>query len=128
MSRSWLSRKDFEALVARAVKDLPKDFRRYLDNVEIEVQEEPNMEALEAVGLEPMMRTSCLGCTGDAPSRATPSLIPADNCRIAFTSIAARSCVCARPKKRPPTRCGTPWSTRSATTSGLQTMTCHFKK
>ncbi len=47
MSRSWLSRKDFEALVDRAVKDLPKDFRRYLDNVAIEVQEEPSMEALD---------------------------------------------------------------------------------
>jgi predicted Zn-dependent protease with MMP-like domain len=61
MSRSWLSRKDFEALVARAVKDLPKDFRRYLDNVEIEVQEEPNMEALEAVGLEPEDADELLG-------------------------------------------------------------------
>src|SRR5207247_5844445 len=61
MSRSWLSRKDFEALVARAVKDLPKDFRRYLDNVEIEVQEEPNMEALETVGLEPEDADELLG-------------------------------------------------------------------
>src|SRR5207302_10250766 len=53
MPRSWLSHNDFEALVARAVKDLPKGFRRYLDNVAIEVQEEPSTEALEAVGLDP---------------------------------------------------------------------------
>jgi predicted Zn-dependent protease with MMP-like domain len=61
MPHSWLSRKDFEALVARAVKDLPKDFRRYLDNVAIEVQEEPSMEALAAVGLEPEDADELLG-------------------------------------------------------------------
>ncbi len=61
MPRSWLSRQDFEILVARAVKDLPKDFRRYLDNVAIEVQEEPSMEALEAVGLEPEDADELLG-------------------------------------------------------------------
>jgi predicted Zn-dependent protease with MMP-like domain len=52
MPGHWLSRKDFEALVAEAVKGLPKEFQRYLDNVAIEVQEEPTEEALEAVGLE----------------------------------------------------------------------------
>ena len=38
--------------MAEAVKGLPKEFQRYLDNVAIEVQEEPTKEALEAVGLE----------------------------------------------------------------------------
>jgi predicted Zn-dependent protease with MMP-like domain len=52
MPGHWLSRRDFEALVAEAVKGLPKEFQRYLDNVAIEVQEEPTEEALEAVGLE----------------------------------------------------------------------------
>ena len=52
MPDSWLSRKDFEALVAEAVKGLPKEFQRHLDNVAIEVQEEPAEEALKAVGLE----------------------------------------------------------------------------
>ena len=61
MPHSWLSRKDFEALVARAVKDLPKDFLRYLDNVTIEVQEEPSMDVLEAVGLEPEDADELLG-------------------------------------------------------------------
>src|SRR2546428_12492936 len=61
MPRSWLSHKDFEALVARAVKDLPKGFRRYLDNVAIEVQEELSTEALEAVGLEPEDADALLG-------------------------------------------------------------------
>jgi predicted Zn-dependent protease with MMP-like domain len=52
MSGSWLSRQDFEALVAESVKGLPKEFRRRLENVAIEVQEEPSTEALDAVGLE----------------------------------------------------------------------------
>ena len=38
--------------MAEAVKGLPKEFRRCLDNVAIEVQEEPSEEALDAVGLE----------------------------------------------------------------------------
>ena len=48
MPGSWLSRQDFETLVARAVKGLPKAFRRHLENVAIEVQEEPSEDALEA--------------------------------------------------------------------------------
>lgn len=52
MPRSWLSRQDFEALVAEAVRGLPKAFRHHLENVAIEVQEEPSAEALETVGLE----------------------------------------------------------------------------
>ena len=61
MSGSWLSRRDFEALVAEAVKGLPKEFRRHLENVAIEVQEEPSEEALEAVGLEPKESDELLG-------------------------------------------------------------------
>lgn len=61
MPRSWLSRQDFEALVAEAVRGLPKDFRRHLENVAIEVQEEPSAEALETVGLEPDETDELLG-------------------------------------------------------------------
>jgi predicted Zn-dependent protease with MMP-like domain len=61
MPGRWLSRKDFEALVAEAVKGLPKEFQRYLDNVAIEVQEEPTEEALEAVGLEQEDANELLG-------------------------------------------------------------------
>jgi predicted Zn-dependent protease with MMP-like domain len=61
MSSGWLSRQDFETLVAEAVKSLPKEFRRHLANVEIEVQEEPSEEALEAVGLEPEESDELLG-------------------------------------------------------------------
>jgi len=52
MPGGWLSRQDFDALVAEAVKGLPREFRRRLDNVAIEVQEEPSEEALDAAGLE----------------------------------------------------------------------------
>jgi len=61
MPNGWLSRKDFEALVAEAVRGLPKVFRRRLENVAIEVQEEPSEEALEAVGLEPEESDELLG-------------------------------------------------------------------
>lgn len=61
MPSGWLSRQDFEALVAEAIKDLPKEFRRHLANVVIEVQEEPSAEALDAVGLEPDESDELLG-------------------------------------------------------------------
>jgi len=61
MPSGWLSRQDFETLVAEAVKGLPKEFRRHLANVEIEVQEEPSEEALEAVGLKPEESDELLG-------------------------------------------------------------------
>ncbi len=61
MPSGWLSRQDFETLVAEAVTGLPKEFRRHLANVEIEVQEEPSEEALEAVGLEPEESDELLG-------------------------------------------------------------------
>src|SRR2546427_12751796 len=119
MSRSWLSHKDFEALVARAVKDLPKDFRRYLDNVAIEVQEEPNMEALEAVGLEPEDADELLGLYWGRSIQGSSFFDTGGQLPDRISSIAARSCVCVRRKKRSSTRGGKPWSTRSATTSGL---------
>ncbi len=61
MSGGWLSRQHFEDLVAEAVKGLPKEFRRRMENVAIEVQEEPNAEALEAVGLDSNESDELLG-------------------------------------------------------------------
>ena len=52
MAGGWLSRKAFEALVAEAVRGLPGQFRRCLDNVAIEVQEEPSDEVLESVEID----------------------------------------------------------------------------
>lgn len=51
MAGGWLSQKAFEALVAEAVQGLPGRFRRHLDNVAVEVQEEPSDEVLESVGI-----------------------------------------------------------------------------
>lgn len=52
MAGGWLSRNAFESLVMKAVEGLPKQFRSYLKNVAIEVQEEPDAEALESVGMD----------------------------------------------------------------------------
>jgi predicted Zn-dependent protease with MMP-like domain len=49
MTGGWLSRNAFEALVAEAVKSLPRQFRECLDNVAIEIQEEPSDEALDSL-------------------------------------------------------------------------------
>ena len=51
MARSWLSRKAFESLVQEALKGLPHEFRQCLKNVAIEIEEEPNNQALRALGI-----------------------------------------------------------------------------
>jgi len=61
MAGGWISRNDFEALVAEAVKSLPKAFRRHLTNVVIEVQEEPSAEALDAADCDPDDSDELLG-------------------------------------------------------------------
>lgn len=48
-----ISRDEFEALVERAVADLPDEFREALDNVVVMVEEEPTAEDLEEVGIDP---------------------------------------------------------------------------
>ena len=44
---------EFEALVAKALDDLPEEFAELLENVVVMVEEEPDPEDLEAMGLEP---------------------------------------------------------------------------
>ena len=44
---------EFEALVAQALDGLPEDFAELLDNVAVVVEEEPDPEDLEALGLDP---------------------------------------------------------------------------
>ena len=51
MSGAWLSRKDFESLVQEALRELPAQFRRRLQNVAIEIEEEPSNETLNSVGM-----------------------------------------------------------------------------
>lgn len=51
MAGTWLSRKDFESLVQEALRGLPAQFRRRLQNVAIEIEEEPSNETLNSVGM-----------------------------------------------------------------------------
>src|ERR1700716_3198933 len=44
---------EFEQLVARALDGLPADFAEMLENVAVVVEEEPDPDDLEALGMEP---------------------------------------------------------------------------
>jgi predicted Zn-dependent protease with MMP-like domain len=44
---------EFESLVAKALEDLPEEFAELLENVAVVVEEEPDPEDLEALGMEP---------------------------------------------------------------------------
>ena len=48
-----LSRAEFEELVARAVRLLPRRFLARLENVDVVVEDEPTDEDLELAGVEP---------------------------------------------------------------------------
>jgi predicted Zn-dependent protease with MMP-like domain len=45
---------EFEALVEQALDGLPEEFAELLENVVVMVEEEPDPEDLEALGLEPL--------------------------------------------------------------------------
>jgi predicted Zn-dependent protease with MMP-like domain len=51
MAGAWLSLQAFEALVQEAVRGLPAEFRRCLQNVAIKIEEEPSDETLNAIGI-----------------------------------------------------------------------------
>jgi predicted Zn-dependent protease with MMP-like domain len=44
---------EFEQLVARALDGLPEDFAEMLENVAVVVEEEPDPDDLEALGMDP---------------------------------------------------------------------------
>ena len=48
-----VSREEFEALVEKAVQDLPEEFQEAIDNVMVMVEEEPDDDDLEGVGIDP---------------------------------------------------------------------------
>ncbi len=48
-----MSREQFEEVVARALDDLPEELAQEIDNVVVQVEEEPAPEDLEALGLDP---------------------------------------------------------------------------
>ena len=43
---------EFEALVQRAVRNLPAPYRRLLDNIAVVVEDEPSRDVLDDLGLE----------------------------------------------------------------------------
>ena len=51
-----IPRGEFEGLVAEALDQLPEEFARRLDNVSVEVADEPEVEDLIATGLQPKER------------------------------------------------------------------------
>lgn len=48
-----LNRKDFDKAVQRAIRRIPHEIRRHLDNILISVQQNPPPDLLEAMGLPP---------------------------------------------------------------------------
>lgn len=48
-----VSREEFEALVERALAELPEEFKEALDNVAVMVEDEPSEEDLASVGIDP---------------------------------------------------------------------------
>ncbi len=53
LSTMPLSRSDFEALVARALRGLPRRFRKRLQNVAVVVEDRPDRETLNEMGIQP---------------------------------------------------------------------------
>jgi predicted Zn-dependent protease with MMP-like domain len=48
-----MSREQFEEVVARALDELPEDLAQRIDNVFVQVEDEPSAEDLASVGLDP---------------------------------------------------------------------------
>jgi predicted Zn-dependent protease with MMP-like domain len=61
MADPWLSRKAFDTLVREALRGLPREFRRCLENVAIEIEEEPSPETLNSLGMQPNDPDELLG-------------------------------------------------------------------
>jgi predicted Zn-dependent protease with MMP-like domain len=52
-----MDRAAFELLVHEALEDLPEEFARHLDNVEIVIEDEPDPHVLRALGMHPQRDT-----------------------------------------------------------------------
>ena len=48
-----MTRKHFERLVAQALRDIPESFREAMENVALVVEDYPQPELLEEMGIEP---------------------------------------------------------------------------
>ena len=60
---------EFEAFVAEALAELPRDFQERLENIQIEVREWPSRRELVLAGLRPG-QMHCSDCTMVSPSRS----------------------------------------------------------
>jgi len=47
-----MDREQFETLVLEAIEEVPEEFSRYLENVEIVIEEEPSPDLLRNMGLD----------------------------------------------------------------------------
>ena len=52
-----MDREEFEALVAEALDEMPAQFRPYLENVQVVVEDEPSEDLLRSMGLSPRRDT-----------------------------------------------------------------------
>jgi predicted Zn-dependent protease with MMP-like domain len=52
-----MDRTEFEDIVRDALDDLPEEFARYLDNVQVVVEDEPSPALLRSLGLNPRRET-----------------------------------------------------------------------
>ena len=52
-----MTREQFEDLVREALDELPEEFARRLDNVEIVVEDEPDRSLFQALGMDPRRET-----------------------------------------------------------------------
>jgi predicted Zn-dependent protease with MMP-like domain len=48
-----MNRSDFQSLVAEAVQTIPQKFRDAMQNIAIVIEDEPSLETLQEVGIEP---------------------------------------------------------------------------
>lgn len=52
-----MDRSEFEALVRAALDELPEEFARRLENIEVVIEEEPSPALLRALGIDPRRGT-----------------------------------------------------------------------
>ena len=66
-----MTRDDFETLVAEALDRIPDEFARYLENVAVVVEDEPDPDTLRRMGLDPR-RDSLYGLYQGVPLKRRP--------------------------------------------------------
>lgn len=66
-----MTRSEFERLVEEAVASVPEEFRRYLENVTVIVEEEPSVQLMVSMGLDPQ-RDVLFGCYQGIPFSRRP--------------------------------------------------------